>query len=284
MSTKQQHQISFSLQGEFATEHGRNKLFHQHNLKGAIEFLTGCMQCDQLDPKEIEQMAYDILNGRAEITGTYPGPDYTFQYIKDCENKSDISDAISKWTEQLDELKDYKNKLTFIHSYMSDNMNYQLSHMEDYYENEFGEPLFDEPKTTTYNNKNPLLDSFMERMHTDTDDDYGWLEPDGTFHPVEWGEHEKWAANHVQTKMSNNDWFKASSELNIAKSIHAYGDYLINNNWCLLHNPAQGIAIVTKCPNKKITKAQAEFLYDYYIKRKQSKTANEIWNEYAENC
>ena len=40
------------------------------------------------------------------------------------------------------------------------------------------------------------LDNYMKRMldtEEHTTEDYGWLEPNGKFHAVEWGEHQKWA-------------------------------------------------------------------------------------------
>ncbi len=34
-----------------------------------------------------------------------------------------------------------------------------------------------------------------------TTEDYGWLEPDGTFHGAEWGEHQEWAQNYMNEKL-----------------------------------------------------------------------------------
>lgn len=45
------------------------------------------------------------------------------------------------------------------------------------------------------------------------------------------------------------------------------GDWLVERGWVLLHNPRRGIAFPTKNPVKEYTKAQKEFLYDYYMER-----------------
>lgn len=57
------------------------------------------------------------------------------------------------------------------------------------------------------------------------------------------------------------------------------GDALVDRGWILLHNPSQGIAYPTESENHVRTKAQKEFLYDYYIERKCYSEANEIWKE-----
>ena len=68
------------------------------------------------------------------------------------------------------------------------------------YREETGEKLFanmEEERESTESTESALLNSFIRRMKSESDDDYGWLEPNGTFHPVEFGMHEKWATDHV---------------------------------------------------------------------------------------
>ena len=45
------------------------------------------------------------------------------------------------------------------------------------------------------------------------------------------------------------------------------GDWLVDRGWVLLHNPSQGVAFATGSLVRDMTKAQKEFLYDYYIER-----------------
>ena len=40
---------------------------------------------------------------------------------------------------------------------------------------------------------------------------------------------------------------------------------------------SQGIAFSTKNPVKEYTKAQKEFLYDYYMERGKETEANKVW-------
>ena len=120
-----------------------------------------------------------------------------------------------------------------------------------------------------------LLDSFIKRMEPETDDDYGWLEPNGTFHPVEFGEHESWATDHVAEFYGDEHEEKQQE----ARKYISDGDFLTDRGWVLLHNPSQGIAIPTTSPGKRYTKAQKEFLYQYFIDRNCEKEANEIWED-----
>ena len=56
-------------------------------------------------------------------------------------------------------------------------------------------------------------------------------------------------------------------------------DWLVERGWVLLHNPGMGIATPTKNPAREFTKAQKEFLYDYYMERNRENEANAIWEE-----
>lgn len=45
----------------------------------------------------------------------------------------------------------------------------------------------------------------------------------------------------------------------------------------IFYNPSQGIAFSTRNPVKEYTKAQKEFLYDYYMERGKETEANKVW-------
>ena len=62
-------------------------------------------------------------------------------------------------------------------------------------------------------------------------------------------------------------------------SLNTFGDYLVERGWVLMHNISQGLAFPTRNPLKPYTKAQKEFLYDYYIERGKEAEANAIWKE-----
>lgn len=56
-------------------------------------------------------------------------------------------------------------------------------------------------------------------------------------------------------------------------------DGVVKRGWVLLHNPQQGIAIPTRDITREYTKAQKEFLYDYYMERDCKEEANAIWQD-----
>lgn len=65
----------------------------------------------------------------------------------------------------------------------------------------------------------------------------------------------------------------------IKERLLQYKQELQKKTWVLLHNPQQGIAIPTRDITREYTKAQKEFLYDYYMERDCKKEANAIWKE-----
>lgn len=64
-----------------------------------------------------------------------------------------------------------------------------------------------------------------------------------------------------------------------SEDIFDAGGWLTDRGWVLLHNPSQGIAFATGSLVRDMTKAQKEFLYDYYTERDCKKEANEVWKE-----
>ena len=71
----------------------------------------------------------------------------------------------------------------------------------------------------------------------------------------------------------------ASGMVKSSTDVIGAADYLVRRGWVLLHNPQQGIAIPTRDITREYTKAQKEFLYDYYMERDCKKEANAIWKE-----
>ena len=100
---------------------------------------------------------------------------------------------------------------------------------------------------------------------------YGWLSPSGRFYPVDWGHHDSWVSEHIKELV---DWDSLSLKERISSA--GPGDVLMNRGWVLLHNPSHGLAFPTRKPEKRYTKAQADFLYDYYIARGEHAKANEV--------
>lgn len=186
--------------------------------------------------------------------------------------------ALRKWVKQYkdEEIKnvDHNNRSKYSEEYKKSIVSKMLFDgitIPRYLKEEIGNEL-DEDLTATSPTVSRTLDSYMKRMldtEEHTTEDYGWLEPSGKFHAVEWGEHQKWAYEYL----------KRSSTEEKMPVLYEAGDVLTKKGWVLLHNPAQGVAMATINPRRDYTKAQKEFLFSYYMERNCEKEANEIWRE-----
>lgn len=86
---------------------------------------------------------------------------------------------------------------------------------------------------------------------------FGWLSPTGEFTEGDYGDHEAVAEEIINKKGFRSEW---------RESIHTLArDFLSGvKGYCLIHNPSMdGGYIVTNA--KQLTKAQREFLYQYFI-------------------
>ena len=269
--------LHFSIEGAFITKFARELLYERHDLDKAISYLKDCTLSDELSETEHIKLIMDILRGKADIVGTYPGEDYGIECHDDLPEEKlnpSIGELMNQMQKTIDELKQKNEQLllqrNFLYCELFENTPYTLKEYMTAYETAYDEPFLnaEEQKTLGYpdtlanhtlmalnkltGGNTSLLDSFMERIHQDLPDDYGWLHPNGTFYPVDFGEHED----------------------------HSYGDFLVyRKNFCLLDNPAQGLARVTCNPAKNRTKAQKEFLFDYYTKRNHPEIAKLYFDE-----
>lgn len=271
METKETMSVTFKIQGEFITNLAREKCYLEGKYDYAMELLSSCMETEEISKNEILNMAVAILDGRAELKGTYPDEDYGFYYLDEKDNKWDLgklfSDNYIKIKNTQEKHDDLLQKYLFI-SYSLDR--WDKINLNKEYKTEYDDVLFGDIVQKS-DCENTMLESFIKRNMSDTEDDYGWLEPNGIFHPVEWGQHQEWADLWLQQNLSNDDYLKIDCS-------YSLGDYLTIKGWILLHNPSQGIAIVTKSNECRVTKAQKEFLFNYYMKRDCPDKANDIYN------
>ena len=100
---------------------------------------------------------------------------------------------------------------------------------------------------------------------------YGWLSPTGRFYPVSWGQHDSWAQEHIKELV---DWESLSLKERISSA--GMGDVLMNRGWVLLHNPSHGPAFPTSKEGRRYTKAQADFLYEYFLEQGEKDKADQI--------
>lgn len=88
--------------------------------------------------------------------------------------------------------------------------------------------------------------------------DFGWLAPDGTFFPVEFGNHQTWASKYLLEEYRRGDL-----ELSCGKNP---GDKLCEIGFILIHNPHGYHLSITRDSSKRITLRQKDFLLDYFEK------------------
>lgn len=100
---------------------------------------------------------------------------------------------------------------------------------------------------------------------------YGWLAPDGAFHPVDFGEHQAWASQYLLNQYRNG-----KIDLEISGEP---GDVLCKIGFVLLHNPYGNNFSVTRDMSKRITKKQKEFLIEYFESRNMNDWLNKIYQE-----
>lgn len=294
-----QQTVYFSIEGEFITNLAREKFYHNHQLTSAIDLLWSATETDQLTKEEHLILCLEIIAGKKNIVGVYPGDDYG---VEEVENKNscikelfkNVDEQMAKVNEKEEELKKLYQKLSFILSELDD---WKIRSLNNSYKSEYGENLFDNPPKTDFQmyleNQHKddtfgtidAVDSYLSRVRNTkehTTADYGWLAPDGTFYEVEWGEHSGWAEEYCKEHYPNKDcanmYWKDNDDGTRRHLVN--GDFLVYVlHWVLLDSPYQGIATPKYDPVFGMTKAQKEFLYDYYTERNRTKEANEIWSD-----
>ena len=285
-------QLHFSIEGEFITKLARERFYVDHQLSKAIEIVWTATETDQLTDIEHLILCIEVISGSKSIVGTYPGDDYGIKENKESNiTIHDFINEIDKLQEKIDKQESEYNELLRKYLFVCERLSDSKMRSIDYdYRNEYDEHLFDldDHYNTSallaidkYNKSNPV-DSYISHMKDSRDDDYGWLEPDGTYHPVEWGHHSDWAREYADKHYPFKDYANMYWKTDAKGERHHYvcGDFLVYVlGWVLLDSPYQGIATPKYDQSRRLTKAQKEFLYDYYIDRNLHDRANEIYKD-----
>ena len=258
----------------------RELFYGEFDIKAAMNMLMKITDSDELTTEEQESLCLDILMYKKDIIGVYPKEEIR---IVECTEKSfDFFNTLDKLTQKFKtQEKEYNSILQKFLFLCEKTDDWLLKRLNDSYYFETGEYLFDKDfgkkpeydetlKCKTYKRSTKEDESYIKRM-TDTAQystkDYGWLSPNGKFFEADWGEHNEWAREYLK---------KNDPEYNDIYSDKCT-DRLIELHWVLLDNPCGGIA-TPKYSSFGMTKAQKEFLYDYYTERNLSDEANRIWN------
>lgn len=153
--------------------------------------------CDQLSREEHIMLCIDILEGRKEIVGTYPGEDYNV-----CDSESNdltpgifsVFESLVKENEEIHKLLNKAtNKLLFISESLSSTEISKLNlkwkheiHTDD--DDRCVFPEFSEPDDlSSIGDKDQEISNFLKAVQSNVGDDYEWLSPRGEFYLVKWG-------------------------------------------------------------------------------------------------
>ena len=248
--------VSFSVTGEFVTRTAREWLWLEGKPWSFVEeFLLSCMSGTDKSREELVELATKVVIGRAKFIGNTGDGSYAMV--------EDDQDLIGKYTglwnkkvsEMKKDLRETEDKYYSLTSCLIDSGKGYLLQDAGVTDDDDEDPVASE-----------MLNSFMKQDAIEREgftDNYGWLEPNGTFHPVKFADHTGFAFEVIK----NRGWEKEFSVSDV-DGIYACGDFLTEKKgWALLHNPGRGVAFVTSSDTKPLTKAQREFLYGYYSDR-----------------
>lgn len=272
-------EIRFSVSGEFITNLAREWFYLESRpLEKVMDLLLSCMCGTDMSEKELKRKAEDVLLGRAEFSGSTA--DGTFcMTVYDADESPDVPDwfnIFSQYSEEVRKRKEAEKETEKYMEWYNVAMEYVPESLKNEVRRETGQPI-----ESRYGSD--MLAGFMERMLDEekhSTEDYGWLDPGGTFYEVEWGNHQEWAQNYIEEHFPEvADDSEVDLQQNCNVGLIGAGDWLVERGWILLHSPSQGIAFPTRNPLKRYTKAQQEFLYDYYMERGKEKEANSVYAE-----
>ena len=255
--------LSCGFTGEFITQIARECFYSgEKSIEKVMEILKGCMTGTDASEAWIRRYAEDILLGRAALKGNTADGTYHLETYEPGEEE-ELPSGMNVW-----KIPQSKKALKSDLDRMTERFNVAMEHLSEDEQRAVRKELGEE---TSEDREQARLDSFITRMMDEkehTTGDFGWLEPNGNFHEVEWGEHQCWADRYVKENFPEQ-----------YEEILEAGDWLVDRGWVLLHNPSRGVAFTTGSLVRDMTKAQKEFLYDYYTERDCKREANELWEE-----
>ena len=285
MSKRETRSMNFSIQGEFITRLARESAFYNKppRIPYAINMVMSCLETDELSSGERLELAIKVINGEARITGTYPGDDYGVELLDEKEGKHDLKTAIDNMAMEIERLREQNKMLIDKLNCIAENVNvYRQREINKTWRDDWGgdDDIFNEGdemegQINDMVRTSQIMRDYLDRMKSDSENDYGWLSPTGEFFPEDFGGHQKWAYQYI--KKTWPDEF--NGQRGTFGGIINAGDYLVEKGWVLLHNPSLGVAFVTQSETKPLTKAQREFLCDYYMQRGQYEKARAFLEE-----
>ena len=267
--------LSFSITGDFVTRTAREWFWYEHKPWAVVqEFLLSCMCGTDMSEEELIDLARKVVNGQAKFIGNTADDSYAM--VDD--NKDLPSECRDYWTQKIEnleqELHDVRKQFFDLVDTINDKGYGWLIEMPD---------LFDDKDDDLDGSfaPNALLDSYLEQTRLEDKgftDNYGWLEPNGNFHPVDYANHQEWALDELLRRGWHDEYVKWDDTT--TRTLTTAGDFLTNvKGWVLLHNPGRGIARAEVSETRALTKAQKDFLFGYYADRGKHDLAQKYLEE-----
>lgn len=134
-----------------------------------------------------------------------------------------------------------------------------------------------EAKRTLKPNKKLHSSDFVSERETE----YGFIDLEGKFIPVSFGEHELFAQAFTEENFkSDYDRIKKAHSSNYRRLSQTFCDFLVEKKgYVLLDNQAGGHAFITRDKSRNLTKRQVETLYDYLMQHDRHKEASLLYDE-----
>ncbi|MEG2617783.1 MAG: hypothetical protein RR998_08470 [Oscillospiraceae bacterium] len=239
-----QENLCFWITGEYITKLARDFFYKEHREMPYIEKLLLLCMSGTDTPREI-LLGYgkDVLAGRCCFIGNTK--DGSYALIEDTEHP-ELAAAYER--EQM-------MRQRWGDNWPEEKRNAEIAMEAERLERE------DAAASAMVSSASAMVSSFIqnERAEREHGPAYGWIAPDGTFYPVEWGNHQEWARRYFQEKRGCDLFELPLDERNTP------GDVLAEKGWALLHNPGLGVPVITNA--KRLTNAQRDFMFDYYTRR-----------------
>lgn len=177
--------LSFGITGEFITQIAREWFYSgEKSIEKIMEILVDSMTGTDTPKAQIRRYAEDILMGRAALKGNTADGTYHLETYEPGEEE-ELPSGMNVW-----KIPQSKKTLKSDLDRMTERFNVAMEHLSEGEQRAVRKELGEE---TNEDREQARLDSFITRMMDEkehTTGDFGWLEPNGTFHEVEWGEHQ----------------------------------------------------------------------------------------------
>lgn len=255
--------VSFSVDGKWFTDFVRSRFIHEDtDFTDTVKLLKEMLAPNNLSDDRVQQIAIDIILGRSYFKGNTADGSFVFCDGSDEPIKPDFFKKFAAMKKALAEEKEAREAAVEAWQELALVVSGEMNRYDC--ECECNVELL----------RPTPAEEFIERMIADEEETapYGFFSPDGEFHAVEWAAHEEFACDY----MRNHGGFSRileESPYDTAK------DFLVLRlGWVLLHNPSQGKPILTR-GDKRMTKAQRDALYSYFVKYGMKNEANALFEE-----